>query len=120
MYKYIFAALFAVGAAAPAFAGTVYYVDIVNTSANDVVSFEVAAAGSGRFHPVLLGKGPLHGGGEAATIAIRNDKDSCTRDFRIGFSDGRVVTHRGFNLCRYATYHTDRYLHAQVTATDKP
>src|SRR5258708_31399266 len=106
MYKYISAAC-ADAVAGPASAGPVYYVDIVNTAANDVVSFEVAPAGSDRFRSVLLGNAPLRGGGEAATIAIRKGDDGCTRDFRIGFSDGRVVTHRSFNLCRYSTYHTD-------------
>jgi len=118
MYKYIFAAMTAV-LATPVYAGTVYYVDIVNTAASDVVLFEVAPAGSDRFHSVL-GNGPLHGGGEAATIAIRKGGDGCTRDFRIGFADGSVVTHRGFNLCHYATYHTDRSLHTQAAATGKP
>ena len=119
MYKYIFSALTAV-AATGAHAGTVYYVDVVNTAASDVVSFEVALPGSDRFHSVLLGSKPLHGGGDAATIAIRKGDDGCARDFRIGFSDGRVITHHGFNLCRYASYHTDRYLRAQMAATDKP
>jgi len=119
MYKYIFAAMTAI-TAVPAYAGTVYYVDIVNTAASDVVSFEVATPGSDRFHAVRLGNAPLHGGGEAATIAIRKGEDGCTRDFRIGFSDGRVVTHHGFNLCRYASYHTDRYLRTRMAATDKP
>ncbi len=119
MYKYIFSAIAAM-AATSVHAGTVYYVDIVNTAPNDVVSFEVAPAGSDRFHSVPLNKGPLRGGGEAAPIAIRKGEDGCTRDFRIGFSDGRVVTHHGFNLCRYASYHTDRYLHAQMAVVDKP
>lgn len=119
MYKYIFAAMTTV-ATVPAHAGTVYYVDLVNTAASDVVSFEVATPGSDRFHAARLGNTPLRGGGDATTIAIRKGEDGCTRDFRISFSDGRVVTHRGFNLCRYATYHTDRYLHPQVAANDKP
>lgn len=118
MYKYIFAAVTAV-LTTPLYAGTVYYVDIVNTSANDVVSFEVAPAGSDRFHSVLLGKGPLRGGGEAATIAIRKGEEGCKRDLRIGFSDGRVLTPRGFDICHYGTYHTDRYLRTQVAETDK-
>lgn len=117
MYKYIFAAVTAV-LTTPLFASTVY-VDIINTSASDVVSFEVALAGSDRFHSVLLGKGPLRGGGEAATIAIRKGEEGCKRDVRIGFSDGRVLTHHGFDICHYGTDHTDRYLRAQVAETDK-
>jgi len=120
VYKFIFAAMTAV-LATPVYASTVYYVDIVNTSANDVVSFEVASAGSDRFHSVLLGNAPLQGGGEAATIAIRKgDDDGCRRDLRIGFSDGRVLTHRGFDICHYRTYHAERYLRTQTAEVDKP
>ena len=118
MYKYIFAAVTAV-LTTPLYAGTVSYLDIVNTSVSDVVSFEVATAGSDRFHSVLSGNARLRGGGEAATVAIRKGEDGCKRDLRIGFSDGRVLTHRGFDICNYGAYHTDRYLRAQMAEADK-
>jgi hypothetical protein len=106
----LFVALLA-GASNPARAATVYYVDIVNTAASSIRSFEVARSGSDRFHPVLLGDAPLQGGGASATIAIRQgDDDSCKRDLRVHFADGRVVTHRDFNICKYRSYHSGRYL----------
>jgi hypothetical protein len=116
----VFAALLAAFANS-ASAGVVYYVDLINTSPSDIVSFKVAAAGTDRFHSILLGDRPLQGGGASATVGIREGDDGCKRDLRIGFADGRVLTHRGFNVCKYASYHTDHYLHglpnAQVTVT---
>lgn len=102
-------------------AGTVYYLDIVNTAASSITSFEVARAGSSRFHSVLLGDTPLQGGGAAATVSIRKGDDGCLRDIRIGFADGRVLTHHDFNICRNVSYHTDRYLRGQQqTASQEP
>ncbi len=85
-------------ASSVASAGTVYYVDLVNTATSDIVSLEVARAGSERFHALRLGAVPLQEGA-ATTVAIRNSNDGCLRDLRVVFADGRVVTHRGFDLC---------------------
>jgi hypothetical protein len=110
-------ALLATVFAAPAFAETVYYIDVVNTSPSNVVAFDAAPAGSTRFRSVLPGNAPLQGGGESATIAIRKGDAGCRRDLRIAFEDGRVLMHRDFNICRDQSYHTARYLQARV---DKP
>ena len=82
----------------PAFAGTVYYVDLVNNAASDVVAFEVARADSAHYHPVL------HGGvlprGKTATVTIRVGDDGCLRDLRMRFADGHVGTYGRFDICR--------------------
>lgn len=110
MYKYI-VSIFAITAAASAHAGTVWYVDLVNTAPVSIVSFEVARAGSDLFHSVPFGSKPLQGGGESATVQIRKgDDDSCRRDLRIRFNDGRVLTDRGFDICAYRSYHAGQYL----------
>jgi hypothetical protein len=79
-------------------ASTVYYVDLVNTAKSSIVSLEVARSGSERFHVLHLGAAPLQEGA-AATVAIRKGNDRCLRDLRVVFADGRVVTHRGFDVC---------------------
>jgi hypothetical protein len=92
-------------------AGTVYYLDIVNTASSSIVSLGVARPGSERFHAILVDSKPLQGGGASATVAIRKSEDEgCIRDLRIGFADGRVLTHHDFNICKGVTYHTGRYL----------
>ena len=98
MRKFLIGVLFA-WQSCLAEAGTVHYVDFVNTSASDIVSFEVARPGSSRFHPVL-GRNKRLPGGAPATIAIRQDDDGCLRDLRMGFADGHVRIWRGFDLCR--------------------
>jgi len=89
------------GALHPAHAATVYYLDLVNASPSAVVAFDVAPAGSGRFHSVLSGHAPLHGDGAAATVAIRKGDSGCLRDLRVRFADGRLRTHRYFDVCRF-------------------
>ncbi len=101
-------------------ADVVYYVDLINTAPNSITSFEVALPGTDRFHSVLPGNAPIHGGGESATVAIRRGDNGCLRDLRIGFADGRVLTHRGFNICRNVSYHSDRYLRQGILAAAKP
>ncbi len=95
---FAFAALCAV-TSSPAFAGTVYELDLVNSSQSGIVSFEVARAGSDRFHAARFVTTPLQAGGESATVQIREADSGCRRDLRIGFADGRVLTERGFDLC---------------------
>jgi hypothetical protein len=112
MRNFFLAALFA-GISSPAFAGTVYYIDLINTATTSIVSFEAVLTGSDRYHSVLLGNTPLRGGGASATIAIRKGEDGCLRDLRVGFADGRVLTHRDFNICKYRSYLTDHSLHGQ-------
>lgn len=99
-----------------AVASTVYYLDLINTAASSVTSFDIALPGSDRFHSVLPGQVPLRGGGESATITIRKGQDGCLRDMRIGFADGHVLMHRNFNICRSTSYHTDRYLRQGILA----
>jgi hypothetical protein len=79
-------------------ADTVYYVDLVNTATSNIVSLEVARTGSERFHALRLGGAPVQRGA-AVTVAIRKSNDGCLRDLRVVFADGRVVTHRGFDVC---------------------
>lgn len=95
--------------AMPAIGASVHYVDVFNTTASSIVSFEAAAAGTERFRSIVLAAGPLQGGGASATAAF-DGGESCLRDLRITFADGRVLLHRGFDVCRSATYHAGRYL----------
>ena len=90
-------------------ASTVYYVDLVNTATSSIVSLEAAPAGSSHFRALRFGAAPLAGGGASATVAIRKGDEGCLRDLRVGFADGRVLTHRGFDLCKYAGDHADRH-----------
>ena len=88
-------------ATSPTFAATVYYVDLINTSPSNIVAFDVAPAGSDRFHSVLPSNVPLHGRGTSATVVIRKGDDGCLRDLRVRFADGHVLTHRDFDVCKY-------------------
>lgn len=81
-------------------AGTVYHVDLVNKATSSIVSIEVARGGSTRYHALHFAVVPLPGGGESATVAIRQGDDGCLRDLRVGLADGRVVTQRGLDVCR--------------------
>lgn len=84
----------------PAFASTVYEVDLINTVQSGIVAFEVAREGSDRFHPAAFVSAPLAEGGESATVRIRADDGGCRRDLRVHLADGSVVTHLGLNVCR--------------------
>ena len=98
------------GAACAHAVETRHYLDLVNTAQDSITSFAAAPAGSGRF--VEANVGTLHGGGNAATVAIAAvaGRDGCLQDLRIGFVNGRVLTQKNFDVCRYRSYHTGRYL----------
>lgn len=99
-------------------AGTTHYLDLVNTAQNSVVAFSVAPAGTNRFHALPLGDAPLHGGGDTATLAIRDNDDlGCLRDLRTAFSNGRVLIQKNFDVCKYRSYHTGQYLRGQTQTT---
>lgn len=99
------------GISGAACAGTIHYIDLVNTAPSSVVAFAVAPAGSQDFQDIPLGKAPLQGGGVSTTIAIRDDGSGCLRDFRSTFADGRTLLQRDFNICRNRSDHLGRYLH---------
>ena len=95
-----------------AFAGSVHYVELVNTAKSSIVGFEVADAGGANFRSIGLGAG-VQGGGDSTTIAI-DSADSCLRDLRTTFKDGRVLVQKDFDVCKYRSYHTGQYLrHAE-------
>lgn len=91
-----------------------YYLDVVNTADNSIVSFAAAPIGSNHFRDVALGDRPLQGGGDSATVALGKDDSGCLRDFRTEFSNGRVLIQRNFDVCKYRSYHTGRYLRGQA------
>ncbi len=95
-------------------AGTTHYVDFINTADSSVTSLQVAAAGSDQFRAIRLGSAPLQGGGALMTFAVGNDAAGCLHDLRIGFADGRVLTHHAFDVCKYRSYHTGLYLRRQA------
>jgi hypothetical protein len=97
----LLAAALLAAATSPAFAGPVYYVDLINTSPSNIVAFDVAPAGASRFHSVLPGNATLQGGSTAATVAIRKGEDGCLRDLRIRFADGHVLMQRDFDVCKF-------------------
>jgi len=103
MRKFLATAMFAV-LSTSASAGTVYYVDIVNSAPHAIVALESAPAGSGRFHAVLADGRTLPGNGASATVAIRKADAGCLRDLRARFADGHVAVRRDVDLCRTGTH----------------
>lgn len=101
-------------------AGTTHYLDLVNTAQNSITAFSVAPAGSNHFRPLPFGDQPLHGGGNSATVAIRDG--DCFVDLRTEFSNGRVLIQKNFDVCKYRSYHTGQYLrgNAQTTIAATP
>lgn len=110
--------LLAVALAAPGAgcAGTVHYLDVVNTAKDSLVAIAAAPAGSGDFRDLPLG-GALHGGGDSATVAIGRDSHGCLRDLRLEFVDGRVLIQRDFDVCRYGSYHVGAHLRAAMRSS---
>ncbi|MFT3790683.1 MAG: hypothetical protein QM741_06320 [Rudaea sp.] len=98
MRKIVVAMLLAVLSNA-AFADVLYHVDLARTGAR-IISFEVAARGSDRFHSVPIS---ILGAGDTVTVSIRRAEGDCIRDLRIGFADGHRVVRRDFDICRLAT-----------------
>ncbi|MEP7042587.1 MAG: hypothetical protein ABI843_05965 [Dokdonella sp.] len=96
-------------------ADSVHYVELVNTARDSLSSFAVAAAGSGDFRVIPLRGAALQGGGDSTTIRIAGD--GCLRDFRAEFADGRVLMQKGFDVCKYRSYHTGQYLRRREPAT---
>lgn len=111
MRSCLLAALFAVPSAQCA--ATVHYVEVVNTAKDSLVAFAQAPAGSGDFRDLPLG-GSLQGGGDSTTVAIETDSRGCLRDLRVEFADGRVLIQRGFDVCRYGSYHVGAHLRAAL------
>jgi hypothetical protein len=98
------------GASGAGAAGPVHYLDVINTADSSLVAFAVAPAGTNRFKDFALGDAPLHGGGNSMTLAIGNDDGGCLRDLRATFANGRTLIQQDFNVCKYRSYHTGRYL----------
>src|SRR5438445_369064 len=65
-------------------ADTVYYLDLINTAASNVVSFEVALPGSELFRSVLPAGAPLHGGGDIVRGRHRDAETRRGDDHRSG------------------------------------
>lgn len=85
------------------------YLEVYNDAPSSLVTLAVAPAGSNAFRDVLIGDRPLQGGGNAVTIGL-DGSDGCRRDLRATFADGRSLVQRGFDVCRYRSYHTGRVL----------
>lgn len=113
MRSYLLAVLIVAPQAAGA--GTVHYLDVVNTAKDSLVAFSEASPGSGEFRDLPLG-GALHGGGDSTTVAIEADSRHCLRDLRAEFADGRVLIQRGFDLCRYGSLRLGAQLRAAQRA----
>lgn len=82
-------------------ADVVYQIDLAYP-ANRIVSFEVAARGSDRFHAAPIRTQDSNG---SVTVAITKGQGNCVRDLRIGFADGRRVVRRDFDVCKLANVH---------------
>lgn len=95
-------------AAGAAVAGERHYLDLVNTAPTSLVAFDVALPGSDDWRAIALSDTALRGGGDSTIVAIRGG--GCVRDLRSTFRDGRVLIQRGFDTCRYRSYHTGQYL----------
>ena len=86
MHKFVVAVLLAALSNIAA-ADVVYQIDLAYP-ANRIVSFEVAARGSDRFHAMPIRAQDSNG---SVTVAITKGQGNCVRDLRIGFADGRRV-----------------------------
>lgn len=94
----------------PAFAGAqTRYLEIYNDAPSSLVSLAAAPAGTNAFRDLALGDRPLPGGGHAVTVEFDSEA-GCRRDLRATFADGRQTVSRGFDVCRYRSYHTGRTL----------
>lgn len=117
--RMLFAIALVLGAA-DAGAGPVHYLDLVNTADSSLVSFAVSPAGTDRFRDIAFGDAPLQGGGNSTTIAL--DDGKCLYDLRATFANGRTLVQQDFNVCKYRSYHTGRYLRrrAPVLTASQP
>ena len=117
------ALLLAVSATASA-GGTRHYVELVNTAQDSITSLSVASAGSSHFRAIPIDGAALHGGGESMTMAVAAAANGagCLQDLRIGFANGRTLIQKNFDVCKYRSYHTGRYLrgHAQTVVASVP
>lgn len=99
-----------------------HYLDLVNTAQDSITALAVAPSSSDRF--VAVDVGVLHGGGDATTIAIATTagREGCLQDLRIGFANGRVLLQRNFDVCRFRSYHSGRYMRgsAQTVVASLP
>lgn len=94
----------------PAAAGAqTRYLEIYNDAPSSLVSLASAPAGTDAYRDLALGDRPLQGGGHAVTVEL-DGKAGCRRDLRATFADGRQTVSRGFDVCRYRSYHTGRVL----------
>ncbi|SFR91823.1 hypothetical protein SAMN05216570_0611 [Dyella sp. OK004] len=119
MRAWLLAALF-VSLPATASVDRVCYVYLVNDAKSSVVSFEAAPTKSQQWVRLPIGEQPLAGGGAATMLGIRKGTD-CLHDFRIAFADGRVLIQRGFDICRFGSFHPDFYLrHSQPVRDGEP
>lgn len=96
-------------------AAGMHYLELVNTAPAALTAFAIADAGSDDWRQIPLGATALHGGGESTTVGIEHGA-GCRRDLRATFADGRVLLQRGFDVCKYRTYHTGRYLRSAERA----
>lgn len=81
------------------------YVNLVNSDAAGIVSVHSARPGTNDWVPQHIGPTPLAGGGESTRLRVNTN--TCSRDFRVQFDDGRVLIQRDFNLCRNRSFDTD-------------
>lgn len=104
---HLFITLLLMTASTGAAAGNLHYLELVNTAPARIVAFSTADAGSEDWRDVSLETMGLRGGGDSTTIGIEG---GCRQDLRATFVDGRVLIQRGFNVCRYRSYHTGQHL----------
>jgi hypothetical protein len=100
--------------AIPAVAAPPHYLDVYNTAPSSLVSIGVAPAGTTAFRITSFADRPIGGGGDSVTVAIDSTDADCIRDLRLAFADGRVLMQKGFNVCRFRSYHTGRYWRSAV------
>jgi hypothetical protein len=92
------------------------YVEFVNTARDSVTSIGIAVAGSDAYEDVSLGALPLQGGGSARTIEVAGE--SCLRDLRIAFANGRTLVHKDFDVCKAQRYYTGIHLRASKRSAE--
>ena len=91
---------------------TRHYINVVNTAPDDIIALAVAPAGTNRFHTKMLAGNLVQGGGDSTTISVDADGGgaACLFDLRFSFANGRTLIQKNFDVCKYRSYHTGRYL----------
>lgn len=98
MIKYAFAALVALGMAAPAVAGAQDFA-LLNSTGFTIERVYVSASAKQDWEEDVLGDDVLPNGART-NIRFDSDEDACLWDIKVDFADGDSSEWQGINLCK--------------------